>query len=112
MNDSFGRLPAASASAARVVLRGRVHSCHMGLGASSFHASTAAITFHAVGPAVSAHARIVMTAIIRGCALDTAIAADHAVIAILPAVGTTVSPGAAVGVRRSICALNAAIAAD
>jgi hypothetical protein len=84
----------------------------MWLGASSFHASTAAVAFHAVGATVSAHARIVAAVIIR-CTLDTTIAADHSVIAIVSAVGTAVSPGAAVSVRLcSIRMLNTTIAAN
>jgi hypothetical protein len=107
-----GLLPTASASA-RVVLGRCVRSCHMWLGASSFHASSAAITFHALCPAVSTHARRVRIAIIRSCTLDTAIAADHSVIAVMPPVRTAVSPGSAVSVR--LCSgrmLNAAVAAN
>ena len=104
-------LPAASAST-RVVLSRCVHSCHMWLGSSSSHASTAAITFHAVCPAVSAHARIT-TAIVPGCTLDATIAANHSVIAIVSAIRTTISPAAAVSVRHcSVRMLNATIAAD
>jgi hypothetical protein len=88
---SPGLLATASAST-RVLLSRCVRSCHVRLGVTSFHASTATITFHAVCPAVSAHARIVAIAIVRGCTLDTAIASDHAVIAIVPTIRTTVSP--------------------
>ena len=106
-----GNLPTASTSA-RAVLSRCVHPCHTWLGSSSFHASTAAITFHAVCPAVSTHARIATTAIVPGCTLDTTIAADHSVIAVLPTIRTTVSPAAAVSVRRSIGMLNTAIAVN
>jgi hypothetical protein len=92
MTDDSCYLPAASAPASRVVLGRCVRPGHVLLRTSSFHASAAAITFHTVGPAVSAHARRVSIAIIRGCTLDTAIAANHSVIAVLPAVRTTVSP--------------------
>ena len=112
MTDFPGPLPPASASA-RVVLSRCVCSCHMWLGVSSFHASTAAIAFHAVCPAVSTHPRIVPIAIIRTCTLDTAVAADHAVIAVVTAIRTTVSPGAAVSVRlRSRRMLNTTVAAN
>jgi hypothetical protein len=86
--------------------------CVLLLGSSSSHASTAAIAFHAICPAVSTHARMVTTAIVSGCTLDTAIAADHSVIAVLAAIRTTISPLAAVSVRRSIRMLNATVAAN
>ena len=112
MTDFPGLLPTASASA-RVVLSRCVRSCHMWLGAPPFHASTAPITLHAVCPAVSAHARMVTIGMVCGCMLDAAIAAYHAVIAIVPTIRTAVSPGAAVSVRLcSIGMLNAPIAAN
>src|SRR6202050_5971269 len=112
MTDFPGLLATASAST-RVVLSGCMRSCHTWLGSPPFHASTAAIAFHAVCPTVSAHTRGVAIAIIRGCMLDTAIATDQAVISVVPAVRTAVSPGVAVSVRLySGRMLHATVAAN
>lgn len=76
-------------------------------------AAATAIAFHAIHRAVATHARMVMAGVVHGCTLDTAIAADHAVIAVLPAIRTAVSPGAAI--RVGLCSgrvLDPAIAAN
>src|SRR5208282_839326 len=87
-----GPLPTASAASPGVVFSRCVLSCHTRLTALSAHAAAAPIAFHAVCPTVAAHTRAVQITVIPAIGiptllvLDTAIAADETVVAVVSTV--------------------------